>query len=180
MAPGSTSKLLVSGRIGSKGFLDVKAFSPFAKSYRDIPLMKCYKRCEQQKKRAYEECIRRVEHGSFTPLIFSTHKAAWVRRQQPCTSVLPPFYQARDQNRIPNRSTRSDAGLDLLFSNWRSCAWEGPAPPICTSSGTQSRGLWFSNGPHNQPGEDLNNCCYSTILTTLIITIVTVLSCCTV
>ena len=54
-----------------RAFFDVKVFNPFAKSFRDIPLMKCYKRCEQQKKRAYEERIREVEHGSFTPLIFS-------------------------------------------------------------------------------------------------------------
>ena len=55
-----------------RAFFDVKVFNPFAKSFRDIPLAKCYKRCEQQKKRAYEERIREVEHGSFTPLIFST------------------------------------------------------------------------------------------------------------
>ena len=41
-----------------RAFFDVKVFNPFAKSYRDIPLTKCYKRCEQQKKRAYEERIR--------------------------------------------------------------------------------------------------------------------------
>ena len=40
-----------------RAFFDVKVFNPFAKSYRDIPLTKCYKRCEQQKKRAYEERI---------------------------------------------------------------------------------------------------------------------------
>ena len=55
-----------------RAFFDVKVFNPFDKSYRDIPLTKCYKRCEQQKKRAYEKRIREVEHGSFTPLIFST------------------------------------------------------------------------------------------------------------
>ena len=53
-------------------FFDVKVFNPFAKSYRDIPLTKCYKRREQQKKRTYKERIHKVKHGPFTPLIFST------------------------------------------------------------------------------------------------------------
>ena len=35
-----------------RAFFDVKVFNPFAKSYLDIPLPKCYKRCEHQKKRA--------------------------------------------------------------------------------------------------------------------------------
>ena len=56
-----------------RAFFDVRVFNPFvAKSFRDIPLTKCYKRCEEQKKRAYEERICEVERGSFTPLIFST------------------------------------------------------------------------------------------------------------
>ena len=123
-----------------RAFFDVKVFNPSAKSYRDIPVLKCYKRCGQQKKRAYEERIHEVEHGSF---LHSTHflNTKWyeLRRQQPCTGVLPPFCQARDQNRIPGRSTGSDTGLDLLFSDQWSCAWEGPAPPICTSSGIAQR-----------------------------------------
>jgi len=55
-----------------RAFFDVKVLNPFAKGYRDISLTKCYKWCEQQKKKACKEHIREVEHGSFTPLIFST------------------------------------------------------------------------------------------------------------
>ena len=160
-----------------RAFSDVKVFNPFAKSYRDIPLTKCYKRCEQQKKRTYKERIHKVKHGPFTPLIFSTQGG--MRRQQPCASVLPPFCQARDQNRIPGQSTGSDAGLDLLFSGRRSCAWKGPLLPSALHQ-EQHKELWFSSGPRNQRGEDPNNYCYSILLTTLLITIVTVLLCCSV
>ena len=31
----------------------------------------CYRKNETEKKRAYEERIRNVEHGTFTPLVFS-------------------------------------------------------------------------------------------------------------
>ena len=53
-------------------FFDVKVFNPYAKSYRDSPLATCYRKFKLQKKRSYEERIREVKHGSFTPLIFST------------------------------------------------------------------------------------------------------------
>ena len=33
--------------------------------------MQCYKINEQEKKRAYEERVREIEHGSFAPLVFS-------------------------------------------------------------------------------------------------------------
>ena len=33
---------------------------------------KCYRKQEKEKKRAYEEQIREVEHGSFSPLVFTT------------------------------------------------------------------------------------------------------------
>ena len=33
--------------------------------------MQSYKSNEQEKKRAYEERVREVEHGSFAPLVFS-------------------------------------------------------------------------------------------------------------
>uniref|UniRef100_A0A1X7SDJ6 Uncharacterized protein n=1 Tax=Amphimedon queenslandica TaxID=400682 RepID=A0A1X7SDJ6_AMPQE len=32
-----------------------------------------YKRVENRKKRKYDDCIRNVEHGCFSPLVFSTN-----------------------------------------------------------------------------------------------------------
>jgi hypothetical protein len=53
-------------------FFDVKVFNPSAPSYRNTPVASCYNQHERIKKRAYEQRINEVEHGSFTPLIFST------------------------------------------------------------------------------------------------------------
>ena len=50
-------------------FVNAKVFNPYPKSYRDTPLANCYRKCELQKKRSYEERIYKVEHRSFTPLI---------------------------------------------------------------------------------------------------------------
>ena len=35
-------------------------------------LAQCYRKNEQEKKRTYDERVREVEHGSFSPLVFST------------------------------------------------------------------------------------------------------------
>ena len=51
-------------------FFDIKVFNPNAQSYRRSSLESCYKR--EKKKRAYEERILDMEHGTFTPLVFST------------------------------------------------------------------------------------------------------------
>ena len=36
------------------------------------PLPQCYRQNELQKKRAYDQRVREIEHGSFSPLVFST------------------------------------------------------------------------------------------------------------
>ena len=60
------------GRDRQNAFFDVRVFNPYAPSHRGTTLVQCYRRNEQEKKRAYEERVREVEHGSFSPLIFST------------------------------------------------------------------------------------------------------------
>ena len=50
---------------------DVRVFYPNAPSYRNLQLGSVYRRHEE-KKRSYEDRVREVEHGSFTPLVFST------------------------------------------------------------------------------------------------------------
>ena len=56
---------------GQKAFLDVRVFNPLAKRYATLTTPKSYEINEREKKRLYNERILEVEHGSFTPLIFS-------------------------------------------------------------------------------------------------------------
>ena len=53
-----------------KTFLDVRVFNPHAQSNNSI-ISNCYRKHENEKKRAYEQRIRDVEHSSFSPLVFS-------------------------------------------------------------------------------------------------------------
>ena len=47
-------------------------FNPNASSYRGSSLSSLYRRLEKEKRRKYEQRIRDVEMGCFTPLVFST------------------------------------------------------------------------------------------------------------
>ena len=53
-------------------FLDVKVFHPNCASYVNMDIEKAYVHHEDIKKRNYRERVLNVEHGSFTPMIFST------------------------------------------------------------------------------------------------------------
>ena len=54
-----------------KTYFDVRVFNPNATSYTCFEVASCYRRQEQEKKRKYEERLRKVENASFTPIILS-------------------------------------------------------------------------------------------------------------
>ena len=53
-------------------FFDVQVFHPNAPSYRSKDISVLYKQHESAKRREYNQRVRDVEHGVFTPLVFST------------------------------------------------------------------------------------------------------------
>ena len=55
-----------------KTFLDVRVFNPLAPSNRHSTPSTCYMKHEREKKRAYEQRVREIEHASFTPLVLSS------------------------------------------------------------------------------------------------------------
>lgn len=54
-----------------RAYFDVRVFNPHAPSNRQQTLTSTYRTHERAKVRAYEQRIREVEHGSFTPLVMS-------------------------------------------------------------------------------------------------------------
>ena len=103
-----------------RAFFDVKVLNPFAKGYRDIPLTKCYKRCEQQKKKACKEHIREVEHGSFSPLIFST-QGSMSKETTSMYKRLASLLSSKRSEPYSWTITGSDVGLDLLLQSMIMC-----------------------------------------------------------
>ena len=57
---------------GQRAFFDVRIFDPMAPSHRHQSLQAAHEKNENEKKRIYGDRIRRVEHGSLTPLVFTT------------------------------------------------------------------------------------------------------------
>ena len=53
-------------------YIDVRVFNPHAPSNRSDSLAASYTHHEREKRRAYEQRIREVEHSSFVPAVFST------------------------------------------------------------------------------------------------------------
>ncbi|KAG0723465.1 hypothetical protein GWK47_042683 [Chionoecetes opilio] len=49
-----------------------KIFDPMAACYQRIPLEAAHQKNEREKIRSYGDRIRNVDHGSFTPLVFTT------------------------------------------------------------------------------------------------------------
>ena len=58
---------------GQQAFLDLKVFDPNAYRYLNKSLQQCHVMNEQEKKRAYNERVLQIEHGTFTPLFFSIY-----------------------------------------------------------------------------------------------------------
>ncbi len=56
-----------------KAFLDVRVFSPSARSYQNQNLASVMKQMEKEKKRKYVNRILDQENGTFTPLVFSAN-----------------------------------------------------------------------------------------------------------
>ena len=52
-------------------FFDVRVCHPNAVSYRDLEPQQIYRIHENEKKRLYSEKVLDIEHGTFTPLVFT-------------------------------------------------------------------------------------------------------------
>ena len=50
----------------------MRVFNPLSQTYHNTSLAQCFRRNELENRRAYDKRIREVEHGSFSPFIFST------------------------------------------------------------------------------------------------------------
>ena len=47
-------------------------FNPLAQMYQNTSLAQCFRRNKLEKQRAHDERVKEIEHGSFSPLVFST------------------------------------------------------------------------------------------------------------
>jgi hypothetical protein len=102
---------------GSRAFFDVRVFNPLAPSYFNQTLKATHKSNEAAKKREYGERVLQVEHGTFTPLVFSS-----LGGMSPeCSHFYNHLADKISEKRgIPNSKARSWIRTKLSFCLLRS------------------------------------------------------------
>ena len=77
-------------------FFDVRVFNPFAKSNQNQKLSTVFEKNEKENKRTYNQRVIQVEHGSFTPLLFSAHGGCGYETQHFITTLTEKIATKRD------------------------------------------------------------------------------------
>ena len=58
---------------GQRAFFDIRVIDLSTRRYRGLELSKCFQRNEDENKRHYNKRVNIVEHGTFSPLVYSTN-----------------------------------------------------------------------------------------------------------
>ena len=61
---------------GKRAFFDIMVFNPFAPTHLRNTIDKAFDSCEKIKKKHYNQRVIQIEHGTFTPLIFTPYGGA--------------------------------------------------------------------------------------------------------
>ena len=93
---GDDARLDVSAR-GQRAFFDVRVFNPFALSHLKQNLQKVFTANEKEKKRQYNSRVIEVEHGSFTPLVFSSYGGSSPETERFITELSVKLATKHDQ-----------------------------------------------------------------------------------
>ena len=86
-------------------------FNPIAATYRNKTLKSCYRRLEAGKRREYQDRILNVEHGSFSPLIYTTAGGIWVLLHLLSFKDKPLSSLSNEMNTTAKLSFSSDVRL---------------------------------------------------------------------
>ena len=108
-------------RPAQNNFFDVRITNPSSASSRNSTIEKILNEHEKEKKRAYNHCVMEVEHGTFTPLIFTIHGS---------TSTECTIFHNNLAEKIANKTGEEYSKVLILirckifFLNFESC------PPV--------------------------------------------------
>ena len=85
---------------GQEAFLDIMVFDPNANRYLNSTLPRCYKINEKEKKLSYNNRTLQIEHGTFTPLVFSIYGSMW----SDCTKFYSKLAELLSDKRKESKS----------------------------------------------------------------------------
>ena len=116
-------------------FFDIRVFNPLAPSNCRRTLASFYRRHEREKRRSYDQRVREIEHGTFTPLVFSAaggmgNAATIMFRRLASLShkallALQPHYGVDKMTQLLPSSLSNHLYLRCTFNHWTSC-WTNP------------------------------------------------------
>ena len=117
---------------GQRAFFDVRVFNPFAPTHLQSSLAKCFDNNEREKKRKYNQRVIQLEHGTFSPLIFTPYGGVSRETEHFIKTLSAKLTEKRDvPYSIVINWMRSKISFALLRSailcvrgtrNWRSFA----------------------------------------------------------
>ena len=100
---------------GSRVFFDVRIFNPLAQTYLGSTIETAHKTNEDGKKREYNDRILQIEHGSFTPLVFSSFGGMGVECSHFYNRVAEKIAEKRDiQSSVAKSWIRTKISFSLL------------------------------------------------------------------
>ena len=116
------------------GFFEIRVFNPLAQS-NSHSVASCYRKHENMKKRAYDQRVSEIEHGTFTPVVLSPtggmEAAATV-----CFKRLASMHtQKRDETY--NSTTMAWLRCSLSFALLRSSTQCIKRGPLCFRMNSQ-------------------------------------------
>ena len=80
---------------GEIAFFDVRVFNPYAKSLRNQQIQSIFNAQEREKKRTHNQRVIQVEHGSFSPLVFSCYGGHGQETERVLSTLVTKISQKR-------------------------------------------------------------------------------------
>ena len=97
---------------GQQAFFDLKVFDPNACRYPNKSLQQCHVMNEQENNRAYNERILQIDHGAFTPLVFSINGSMGTECQKFYSRLEQLISEKRD---LPQSTSSNWIRTKLCF-----------------------------------------------------------------
>ena len=131
----------------------MRVFNPLSQTYHKTSLAQCFRGNELEKRRAYDERIREREHGSFSPLNFSTsgsmgptattvykRLAAMIAENNKSYSKIIHWFRCRLSFSLLRSAIMCHRGADQLSTSQHT-----PLPTPSTSPALRAGSLTFIN-----------------------------------
>ena len=120
-----------------KAFFDVRVFNPYASTHRNQSLASAFKNIEKEKKRHYNQRVIQVEHGSFTPIVFSAFGGCGRETQHFLTTLADKIAsetsEAQCRNELASKTDFLCAYPSTSVVHQGSCSWRNNAAALSVS-----------------------------------------------